>query len=149
MTLKTFGAMGTDLAERVNFDRLRTQRLGKAKAALKESELGEVLCFDMNNIRYLTATAIGLGPWTSWCASVCWPKMMTRSCGTLVPRRDITNSIARGWGGSVRVTASPLCAEPRHRRQAELKDVAQKIKIELEERGLRTSLWGWTSRSLR
>ena len=59
MTLKTFGTMGTDLAERVNFDRLRTERLGKAKEALRESELGAVLCFDMNNIRYLTATAIG------------------------------------------------------------------------------------------
>ena len=59
MTLKTFGTMAVDIEERVNFERLRVQRLDRAKGALKESELGAMLCFDMNNIRYLTATVIG------------------------------------------------------------------------------------------
>jgi Xaa-Pro aminopeptidase len=59
MGLKTFGLMGVDWEERVNFDRLRHDRLNRIKAALKKSEIGALLCFDMNNIRYITATHIG------------------------------------------------------------------------------------------
>ena len=29
------------------------------KSALNKSEMGALLCFDMNNIRYITATHIG------------------------------------------------------------------------------------------
>ena len=58
-TVKSFGTMGVDWEERVDFERLRTQRLGRIKNLLLESELGALLCFDMNNIRYLTATIIG------------------------------------------------------------------------------------------
>src|SRR6266581_6217143 len=53
------GTMHVDFEERVNFDRLRTHRLGRARDALRSSELGALLCFDMNNIRYLTSTNIG------------------------------------------------------------------------------------------
>ena len=59
MTLKTYGSMAVDWEERVNFDRLRTERLGRIKNLLKTSDLGALLTFDMNNIRYLTATIIG------------------------------------------------------------------------------------------
>ncbi len=59
MALKTYGLMGVDWEERVNFERLRTERLARIKRLLKESELGALLCFDMNNIRYITATHIG------------------------------------------------------------------------------------------
>jgi Xaa-Pro dipeptidase len=53
------GTMNVDFEERVNFDRLRTHRMERARAALEGSELGAVLCFDMNNIRYITSTNIG------------------------------------------------------------------------------------------
>jgi hypothetical protein len=53
------GTMSVDFEERVNFDRLRTHRLASARGALERSELGPVLCFDMNNIRYITSTNIG------------------------------------------------------------------------------------------
>jgi Xaa-Pro aminopeptidase len=59
MALKTFGLMDVDWEERVNIDRLRQERLERIKVALKKSELGALLCFDMNNIRYITATHIG------------------------------------------------------------------------------------------
>ena len=59
MGLKTFGLTAVDWEERVDVGRLRTQRLARAKQLLAESELGALLCFDMNNIRYLTATHIG------------------------------------------------------------------------------------------
>ena len=35
------------------------KRLARVKAFLKKSEIGSLLCFDMNNIRYITATHIG------------------------------------------------------------------------------------------
>jgi Xaa-Pro aminopeptidase len=53
------GTMNVDFEERVSFDRLRGYRLGRARAALASSELGALLSFDMNNIRYLTSTNIG------------------------------------------------------------------------------------------
>ena len=59
MGLKTFGLMGVDWEARVNFDRLRQERLTRVKSALASSEMGALLCFDMNNIRYITATHIG------------------------------------------------------------------------------------------
>ncbi|HMC36240.1 MAG TPA: Xaa-Pro peptidase family protein, partial [Actinomycetota bacterium] len=48
-----------DFEERVDFGRLRSYRLGRARDALARTELGSVLCFDMNNIRYVTSTNIG------------------------------------------------------------------------------------------
>jgi Xaa-Pro aminopeptidase len=53
------GSMTVDWEERVNPDRLRTHRLARARAALAASELGSMLLFDFNNIRYVTSTHIG------------------------------------------------------------------------------------------
>ena len=53
------GRMAVDFEERVNFDRLRAYRLSRARAALEASDLGALLCFDVNNVRYLTSTQIG------------------------------------------------------------------------------------------
>jgi len=59
MAIRTFGTMAVDWEQRVDFERLRTQRLAKLKAQLERSELGALLSFDMANIRYMTATHIG------------------------------------------------------------------------------------------
>ena len=53
------GSMTVDWEERVDPDRLRAYRLGRARAALEASELGAILLFDFNNIRYVTSTHIG------------------------------------------------------------------------------------------
>jgi len=53
------GHMGVDYEERVDFDRLRQYRLGRAKASLESSECGAFLLFDFYNIRYTTQTWIG------------------------------------------------------------------------------------------
>src|SRR5437762_3865786 len=60
MGIRSYGVMGVDWEERVDFERLRTARLSRAKAGLEKSELGALLCFDMSNIRYITATHIGM-----------------------------------------------------------------------------------------
>ena len=46
-----YGTMGVDFEERVNFERLRNERLAKAKASLKASTLGSLVCYDFDNIR--------------------------------------------------------------------------------------------------
>jgi Xaa-Pro dipeptidase len=51
--------MNVDFEERVDFTRLRAYRLSRARAALDASELGAVLLFDINNVRYVSATMIG------------------------------------------------------------------------------------------
>jgi Xaa-Pro aminopeptidase len=56
---RTYGLSAVDWETRVNIDRLRQERLGRAKKLLAESELGALLCFDPANIRYITATHIG------------------------------------------------------------------------------------------
>jgi Xaa-Pro aminopeptidase len=53
------GRMAVDFEERVDFGRLRDYRLARARAALDASDLGAVLLFDVNNIRYISATMIG------------------------------------------------------------------------------------------
>ena len=57
--LPALGTMGVDFEERVDYRRLHNYRLGRARQALENSELGALLVFDVNNIRYLTSTKIG------------------------------------------------------------------------------------------
>ena len=59
MAIKTYGTMAVDWERRIDFDRLRRERLDRIKGLLARSEMGSVLCFDMNNVRYITATHIG------------------------------------------------------------------------------------------
>ena len=47
MALKTYGPMGVDWEERVNYERLRTERLERIKKLLAASDLGALLCFDL------------------------------------------------------------------------------------------------------
>jgi Xaa-Pro dipeptidase len=51
--------MAVDWEQRIDFAKLRSDRLARAQAALRASELGALLLFDPNNIRYVTSTHIG------------------------------------------------------------------------------------------
>jgi len=55
----TTGTNAVDWEARVDFDRLRSDRLARVKAELELSELGALLAFDFSNIRYMTSTHIG------------------------------------------------------------------------------------------
>jgi Xaa-Pro aminopeptidase len=57
--LPALGIMGVDFEERVDYRRLHRYRLARVKKALENSELGALLTFDVNNIRYITSTKIG------------------------------------------------------------------------------------------
>ena len=57
-----WGTMGSDWEAGVNFQQLISERFEKAQAAIKSKGLGAVLCFNFDNIRYVTGTHIG-----EWC----------------------------------------------------------------------------------
>ncbi len=132
MGIKTFGLMGVDWEERVNFERLRTERLAKVKKFLEASELGALLCFDMNNIRYITATHIG-----TWAMD----KLVRFA---LLPRGD--EPILWDFGSAARhhQLYNPWLGERSRAGISTLrgaypqraKDLARKIRVELEQRRL-------------
>jgi len=135
MGLKTFGLMAVDWEERVNLERLRQDRLNRIKAALKKSELGSLLCFDMNNIRYITATHIG-----TWAMD----KLVRFS---LLPQDDEPilwdfGSAARHhqiycpWLGERSRAGISTLRGATHPGSGLADDVAKKIKLELEKRHL-------------
>jgi Xaa-Pro aminopeptidase len=135
MALPTHGTMAVDWEKRIDFERLRTQRLQRAKDLLADSEMGALLCFDMNNVRYLTATHIGT-----------WAQDKANRFA-LLPQNDEPilwdfGSAARHhqlhcpWlGERSRPGISMLrgTMSPEHGRA---EDVARKIRVELEMRGL-------------
>ena len=57
--LPVLGTMGVDFEERVDYRRLHRYRLARAQAALEASDLGALILFDDNNVRYVTSTKIG------------------------------------------------------------------------------------------
>lgn len=57
-----WGTMTTDWEVGINFPRLIQERFQKAQAAVKAKGVGAVLCFNFDNIRYITGTHIG-----EWC----------------------------------------------------------------------------------
>ena len=135
MGLKTFGLMAVDWEERVNIERLRQDRLSRIKSALKKSELGALLCFDMNNIRYITATHIG-----TWAMD----KLVRFS---LLAQDDEPilwdfGSAARHhqiycpWLGERSRAGISTLRGATHPGSALAEDVAKKIKLELEKRKL-------------
>src|SRR5713101_5484625 len=142
MAVKTFGTMGVDWEMRVDFDRLRRERLARIKKLLKESELGALLCFDMNNIRYITNTTIG-----TWAVD-----KLGRYCLLAQDAEPINwdfgvaakhHQMYCPWLGEGRSRAGISTlrgAMPPGARRAE--DVAHKIRVELEERGLQNEPLG-------
>ncbi len=135
MALKTFGTMAVDWEQRVDFDRLRRERLARIKGLLEKSELGALLCFDMNNVRYITATHIG-----TWAQD-------KASRFTLLPQKDEPilwdfGSAARHhqlncpWLGDRSRPGIPSMRGSMTPEMGREADVARKIRIELEQRGL-------------
>jgi Xaa-Pro aminopeptidase len=136
MGIHSYGAMGVDWEERVRFDRLRDERLARIKGMLAESSIGALLCFDMSNIRYITATHIG-----TWAAD-----KLNRFC--LLPQGD--DPIMWDFGSAARHhdLYNPWLGEGRSRagistlrgamspESGRAENVAEKIRVELEQRGL-------------
>src|SRR6266404_6353094 len=135
MALPTYGTMAVDWENRVDFDRLRRERLARAKELLVKSEMGALLCFDMNNVRYLTATHIGT-----------WAQDKANRF-TLLPQNDEPilwdfGSAAKRhqlhcpWLGERSRAGISVLRGAMTPEMGRAEDVAKKIRIELEMRGL-------------
>jgi Xaa-Pro aminopeptidase len=133
--LKTFGGMAVDWEQRVDFVRLRNERLARARSLLDESDMAALLCFDMNNIRYLTATHIG-----TWA-------MDKLARFSLLPRGDEPimwdfGSAARHhdlycpWLGDRSRAGISTMRGAMSPESGRAEDVARKVRVELEQRDL-------------
>lgn len=60
--MATYGTMAVDHELRIDYDKLRRDRLEKVRAQMKKEGLGSLLCFHPDNVRYVTSTK--LGEWT-------------------------------------------------------------------------------------
>jgi Xaa-Pro aminopeptidase len=56
------GLMAVDWEARIDFDRLRHERLAKARAAIADSELDYMIVLRLEDVRYLTGFRMHLGP---------------------------------------------------------------------------------------
>jgi Xaa-Pro aminopeptidase len=134
MATRTYGTMGVDWEQRVDFDRLRRERLARAKQFLAESDLGALLCFDMNNIRYLTATHIGTWAFDKL-IRFC---LLTRDAEPILwdfGAAAAHHALYCPWlDGTERSRAGISTLRGAVKGRAE--SVAEKIRVELEQRGL-------------
>jgi Xaa-Pro aminopeptidase len=137
MAINTYGPMGVDWEERVNFERLRKERLARAKKMLKESELGALLCFDMNNIRYITATTIGTWAFDKVARFALLPQAdepINWDFGSAAKHHQLYcpwldgEKRSRPGISTLRGALLPEVGQPQN--------VARKIRVELAERGL-------------
>src|SRR6202046_1044421 len=135
MALPTYGSMAVDWENRIDFDRLRHERLARAKDLLAKSEMGSLLCFDMNNVRSLTAPHIGT-----------WAQDKANRFA-LLPQNDEPimwdfGSAAKHhqlncpWMGERSRAGISMLRGAMSPEMGRAEDVAKKIKIELEMRGL-------------
>jgi Xaa-Pro aminopeptidase len=133
MGIRTYGTMHVDWEQRADLDRLRRERLARAQAGLEGSELGALLCFDMSNIRYITATHIGMwavDKYVRFCLLARGDDPIMWDFGSAARHHALYNP----WLGEGRSRAgiSTLRGSVRGRAEA----VAAKIRVELEQRGL-------------
>ena len=55
----SWGTMAKDWEAGIDYPRLIRERFQRAQAAVKAAGLGAVLCFNVDNVRYITGTHIG------------------------------------------------------------------------------------------
>jgi Xaa-Pro aminopeptidase len=125
--------MQVDWEQRADLERLRSERLARAKSALAESELGALLCFDMANIRYLTATHIGtwaIDKLVRFCLLPQAAEPIMWDFGSAARHHKLYNP----WLGEERSRAGISTLRGSVKGRAE--DVAAKIRVELEQHGL-------------
>src|ERR1700745_136405 len=135
MALRTHGTMAVDWEQRIDFDRLRRERLARIKALLAKSEMGSLLCFDMNNVRYITATHIGT-----------WAQDKANRF-TLLPQQDAPtlwdfapaakhHQLHCPWLGERSRPGISMLRGAMSPQMGRAEDVARKIRIALEMRSL-------------
>ncbi|MCW3015993.1 MAG: peptidase [Solirubrobacterales bacterium] len=131
----TYGLNLVDWEERLNVDRMRRERLARAKMLLNSSELGALLLFDMSNIRYVTSTTIGIWATDKMARFALLPRdadPLLWDFGSAARHHELycpwISENARAGMSTMRGAFSPESGRAR--------DVADKIYRELDARGL-------------
>jgi Xaa-Pro aminopeptidase len=133
MGIRTYGTNAVDWEQRTDLERLRRERLARAQAELAESELGALLCFDMANIRYITATHIGtwaMDKLIRFCLLMRDAEPIMWDFGSAARHHKLYNP----WLGEERSRAGISTLRGSVKGRAE--SVAEKIRVELAERDL-------------
>jgi len=132
---RTFGLNAVDWEQRVEVGRLRDERLARITGLLEQSELGALLCFDMANIRYITATHIGTWAMDKLARFSLLPRgaePIVWDFGSAARHHDLYCPWLDGRSpagiSTMRGAMSP--------ESGRAEDVAEKIRRELAERGL-------------
>ena len=142
MALKTYGTMAVDWEQRIDLDRLRRERLARIKALLAKSEMGALLCFDMNNVRYITSTHIGTWAQDKISRFTLLPQSGGADSAMGEPILWDFGSAAKHhqlncpWLGERSRAGISLLRGAMSPEMGRAEDVARKIKVELEMRGL-------------
>jgi Xaa-Pro aminopeptidase len=132
---RTYGLNAVDWEQRVDVERLRRERLARIAGLLEQSEMAALLCFDMANIRYITATHIGTWAMDKLARFSLLPRghePIVWDFGSAARHHDLYCPWLDGRSpagiSTMRGAMSP--------ESGRAEDVAAKIKRELQERGL-------------
>ncbi|SNT63340.1 Xaa-Pro aminopeptidase [Asanoa hainanensis] len=137
VAIGTYGSNAVDWEQRIDLDRLRRERLARLNAELERSSLGAVLAFDFANIRYMTATHIGtwaIDKFIRFALLVRGAEPIVWDFGSAARHHQLYNP----WlDGEKRARAGISVLRGAFHPDAGIADeLARKIAVELEERGL-------------
>ena len=106
--IPAWGHSSVDFERRVDHDRLRRYRLARTRQSLQNSPAGSLLLFDVNNIRYVSATKIGEWERDKMCR-FCLLTIRPMS-GTSGRLPCTTSAIPTGWNPITALPVLSACA---------------------------------------
>jgi Xaa-Pro aminopeptidase len=138
--IATYGSSFPDWEQRIDIDAMRSERLGRLAAKLEESELGALLSFDFANIRYMTSTHIGTWAMDKLIRFALLPRggqPIIWDFGSAARHHQLYNPWLDDEDGTSRSRPGISTLRGAFHPDAGIADeVARKVKLELEERGL-------------
>lgn len=87
-----FGMMGVDWEERIDFDRMRRERLQRARDAVAKAEVDALFLFRLENVRYLSSLRTHMWPTSSWMSA---SALLPRGHDALVFSQDYNYAMER------------------------------------------------------
>jgi Xaa-Pro dipeptidase len=136
----TYGPAAVDWEQRIDIGALRRDRLALLSAGLTQSELGALLSFDFANIRYMTSTHIGTWAVDKLIRYALLPRdgaPLVWDFGSAARHHQLYNPWLDNEDGTSRSQAGISTLRGAFHPDAGIAtEVARKIRLELDERGL-------------
>ena len=140
MGIATYGSSLPDWEQRIDVGALREERLARLTARLAGSELGALLSFDFANIRYMTATHIGTWAMDKLIRFALLPRdgqPVVWDFGSAARHHELYCPWLNDKDGTSRSRPGISTLRGAFHPDAAIADeVARKIKLELDQRGL-------------